>query len=51
MDQAESDLKSAQGMMENHSYDWACFAFQQSAEKALKAFLYEQGEEWERKQA
>jgi HEPN domain-containing protein len=37
MRQAESDLRHAQNARQDGDFDWACFAAQQSAEKALKA--------------
>ncbi|MFQ6073903.1 MAG: HEPN domain-containing protein [Candidatus Bathyarchaeia archaeon] len=37
--EAESDLKHAKICLKLESYNWACFAAQQSAEKALKAFI------------
>jgi len=42
--QAGEDFKSADILVANRRFDVACFLFQQSAEKALKAFLYAQGE-------
>jgi len=36
-EQAKSDLKHARNSLEDGDYDWACFAAQQSAEKAIKA--------------
>ncbi|HHV53605.1 MAG TPA: HEPN domain-containing protein [Synergistaceae bacterium] len=41
--QAERDLKSAMNSSSAHNFEWACFQSQQSAEKALKAFLYLNG--------
>ena len=41
--QAESDLKAAKDSLESRNYDWSCFQAQQSAEKALKAYLYSLG--------
>lgn len=41
--QAEADLKAARDNLEDANYEWSCFQAQQSAEKALKAFLYEKG--------
>lgn len=35
--QAERDLKHARSAREENSHEWACFAAQQAAEKALKA--------------
>lgn len=43
MVQAEADLKAAKDSLKDGHYDWACFQSQQSAEKALKDFLYENG--------
>lgn len=37
MRQAESDLAHARNAMDDGDFDWACFAAQQSAEKAAKA--------------
>lgn len=47
MEQAEADRKGAQLLFEGGrgEYHLACFVAQQVAEKALKAFLYAQGEE------
>jgi HEPN domain-containing protein len=45
LEQAEADRKGAQILLEGHSYHLACFIAQQVAEKALKAYLYAQGEE------
>ena len=38
LEEAETDLKHAKDCLRLESYHWACFAAQQSAEKALKAF-------------
>jgi HEPN domain-containing protein len=43
--QAEQDLFWAKHLMESGGYYLACFLAQQVAEKAIKAFLYAQGEE------
>lgn len=43
--QAEADRKGAQVLLEAESYHLVCFLAQQITEKALKAFLYAQGEE------
>jgi HEPN domain-containing protein len=43
--QAKEDLKWAAHLAEQGGYYLACFLAQQVAEKALKAFLYAQGEE------
>jgi HEPN domain-containing protein len=44
--QAEADRHGAQLLFDGQSYHLACFVAQQIAEKALKAFLYAQGEEF-----
>ena len=44
MRQAERDLKAAHTNAAGGFFEWACFLSQQAAEKALKAFLYRQGE-------
>ena len=36
--QAEHDLKHADLSLRNEDYEWACFASQQAAEKAVKAY-------------
>ena len=41
--QAEADLGAARDSLKDGHFDWCCFQCQQSAEKALKAFLYEKG--------
>ena len=46
LEQAEADRKGAQLLFDGGSYHLACFVGQQVAEKALKAFLYAQGEEF-----
>ncbi len=38
--QAERDLAEARHSYDGGYYEWACFAAQQSAEKAVKAVLY-----------
>ena len=40
LDQAERDLKQAEASLRDGFYEWACFAAQQAAEKAVKA-LYQ----------
>lgn len=45
LEQAEADREGARLLFEGGSYHLACFIAQQIAEKALKAFLYAQGEE------
>ena len=42
--QAQYDLEAAKYNAEGRFYATACFSAQQSAEKALKAFLFRQGE-------
>ena len=42
---AEQDIEDARYNLEGERYHIACFLSQQSAEKALKAFLYAEGEE------
>jgi HEPN domain-containing protein len=46
--QAHEDLKYAQSAAEDGYYGWACFACQQSAEKALKSLLVENNVQFER---
>jgi len=41
--QAEADLESARVLVRGERFYMACFAAQQAAEKALKAFLYDHG--------
>ncbi len=41
--QAEADLKAAKDSLKDENYEWACFQSQQSAEKVLKAYLYNLG--------
>jgi HEPN domain-containing protein len=43
--QAQEDLHWARHLAQEGAYHLACFLSQQVAEKALKAFLYAQGEE------
>jgi HEPN domain-containing protein len=43
--QAKQDIEDARYNLEGERYHIACFLSQQSAEKALKAFLYAEGEE------
>lgn len=43
--QAKQDLEDARYNLEGKRYHIACFLSQQSAEKALKAFLHAKGEE------
>lgn len=46
LEQAEADRRGAQLLFDGESYHLACFVAQQVAEKALKAFIYAQGEEF-----
>ena len=46
LEQAEADRKGAQLLFDGASYHLACFIGQQVAEKAIKAFIYAQGEEF-----
>lgn len=41
--QADKDLDSAKNSLKAGDYEWSCFIAQQSAEKALKSFLYGKG--------
>ncbi|MEM3101641.1 MAG: HEPN domain-containing protein [Candidatus Nitrosotenuis sp.] len=41
--QSEADLKAAKDSLIDGNYEWSCFQSQQSGEKSLKAFLYENG--------
>lgn len=45
LEQAEADRRGLQLLFDGQSYHLACFMAQQVAEKALKAFLYAQGED------
>lgn len=45
LEQADEDLKWAKLLAREGGYHIACFLSQQVAEKAIKAFLYAQGEE------
>ncbi len=45
LSQADEDLKWARRLAEEGGWHIACFLAQQVAEKALKAYLYAQGEE------
>jgi len=45
LEQAQEDLRWAQDLAQRGGYHIACFLAQQVGEKALKAFLYAQGEE------
>lgn len=41
--QSVKDMKSAKDSSDSGHYEWACFQSQQTAEEALKAFLYSKG--------
>ncbi|MDI6805978.1 MAG: HEPN domain-containing protein, partial [Candidatus Bathyarchaeia archaeon] len=43
LDQAEADLKTAKDCLKDQNYYASAFFSQQSAEKALKGFLYSKG--------
>ncbi len=43
--QARRDLAHAQHSVEAGDYEWACFASQQAAEKAVKAVFQKQNRE------
>lgn len=43
--QAEHDLRPARDARDKGSHEWACFAAQQSAEKAVKGLHLHQGQE------
>lgn len=45
LQQGKADLKAAAGSIYAECYEWSCFQSQQSAEKALKAFWHNNGEE------
>ncbi|MBS4021329.1 MAG: HEPN domain-containing protein [Dethiobacter sp.] len=45
LEQAQADLHGAQVLFDNQVYHLTCFIAQQTAEKAVKAFLYARGEE------
>ena len=45
--QADRDLAHAQHAIEDRDFEWACFAAQQAAEKAVKAvYEHSHGEAW-----
>lgn len=47
MRQARRDLSHAKNAFRDEDYEWACFASQQAAEKAVKAvFEYQHAEAW-----
>lgn len=43
INQARRDLASAEAMLASSFYEWACFASQQAAEKAVKAVFQKMG--------
>src|SRR3990170_3235095 len=43
--QAERDLRHAEGSRKAEEHEWACFAAQQAAEKAVKALHLARGQE------
>jgi HEPN domain-containing protein len=43
--QADADLRHARQARGHEAHEWACFAAQQAAEKALKAVLVSRGED------
>ena len=43
--QADADLRLSRHARDGAAHDWACFAAQQAAEKALKAVLMSRGED------
>jgi HEPN domain-containing protein len=43
--QAEADLRHARNALDDGDYEWACFAAQQAAEKAVKAVIQALGGE------
>ena len=45
LDQAERDIKQAEASLRDGFYEWACFAAQQGAEKAVKALVQSLGGE------
>lgn len=45
MRQAERDLRHARNALVAGDYEWACFAAQQAAEKALRALYEQDGQE------
>lgn len=45
--QADRDIEQAKASLRDGFYEWACFAAQQAAEKAVKALIQSQrGESW-----
>jgi len=45
LNQAERDLRQADASLRDELYEWACFAAQQAAEKAVKALIQKLGGE------
>ena len=47
LDQANRDLRQAKASLRDDFYEWACFAAQQAAEKAVKGLIQSRGgESW-----
>lgn len=47
LQQAQSDLRAAEGSLKLGNFEWACFQAQQAGEKALKAlWYYHSAEPW-----
>lgn len=47
LDQADRDIGQAKASLRDGFYEWACFAAQQAAEKAVKALIQSRrGESW-----
>jgi HEPN domain-containing protein len=45
LDQAERDIRQAEASLRDEFFEWACFAAQQAAEKAVKALIQSVGGE------
>lgn len=45
LNQAKRDLKQAKSSLKSEFYEWACFASQQAANKAVKALIQSRGGE------
>jgi len=45
LSQAERDIRQAEASLRDEFYEWACFAAQQAAEKAVKALIQSLGGE------
>lgn len=48
LEEAEYDLETAEDVLEDGRWNWACFIAQQSAEKAVKSIYIARGEDVER---